>query len=117
MTITDRLSRFSKLGGEMVPHVRVEEAIFEAVAREEFGCVVAGVKDERKGEKLVVLCSAEIEVGEVVKKLSESGLPNLWIPKQDSFYQIEEIPKLSSGKLDLKSVKEMAVKLSGSPAS
>lgn len=55
LTITDRLSRFSKIGGEMVPHRRVEEALQLASGEEMQVCAVTGVPDERKGEQLAVL--------------------------------------------------------------
>jgi acyl-[acyl-carrier-protein]-phospholipid O-acyltransferase/long-chain-fatty-acid--[acyl-carrier-protein] ligase len=55
LTITDRLSRFSKIGGEMVPHRRVEEALQLASGEELQICAVTGVPDERKGEQLAVL--------------------------------------------------------------
>jgi len=51
--IVDRRSRFSKIGGEMVPHLKVEDALAEL-----FGtghCVVTGFPDERRGERLAVL--------------------------------------------------------------
>jgi len=108
VTITDRLSRFSKLGGEMVPHIRVEDAILEASSIENLSCAVVGVKDEKKGEKLIVLYDQELDVSAVVKKMADAGLPNLWISKKDNFFQVSEIPKLASGKLDLKLTREKA---------
>ena len=55
LQITDRLSRFSKIGGEMVPHIKVEEKLHELAGATEQTFVVAGVPDEKKGERLVVL--------------------------------------------------------------
>jgi acyl-[acyl-carrier-protein]-phospholipid O-acyltransferase/long-chain-fatty-acid--[acyl-carrier-protein] ligase len=108
ITITDRLSRFSKIGGEMVPHVKLEEEIHQVLSRVEQVCVVTAVPDERKGERLVVLCTIEVDAAQVTKGLSERGLPNLWIPKREHFYRIESIPQLGSGKLDLRTVKRLA---------
>ena len=45
---------------------------------------------------------------ELCKGLSEAGLPNLFIPSPDSFLEIEELPILGTGKLDLKRVREIA---------
>lgn len=111
VTITDRLSRFSKIGGEMVPHIKIEEAIHKVLGSVETVCVVTAVPDEKRGEKLVVLHKEAIDVVEVVKKLSEEGLPNLWIPKKESFFSVELLPMLGSGKLDLKAVKALAAEL------
>jgi acyl-[acyl-carrier-protein]-phospholipid O-acyltransferase/long-chain-fatty-acid--[acyl-carrier-protein] ligase len=110
--ITDRLSRFSKIGGEMVPHIRVEEKILEALEAVEPVCAVSAVPDEKKGERLVVLYRGEISVDDLWEKLNASDLPKLWIPKRDDFYRVDEIPLLGSGKLDLKRIKAMASEVS-----
>ena len=109
--ITDRLTRFSKIGGEMVPHVKVEEEILSALETSNPICTVTSVSDEKKGEKLVVLHTQEIIVEDVCSKLAEKGLPNLWIPKKENFFKIDEIPMLGSGKTDLKGVKRLALEL------
>ena len=54
ITITDRLSRFSKIGGEMIPHVAVEEAYFKGLNLTDQILAVTSVPDEKKGEKLIV---------------------------------------------------------------
>ena len=113
LQITDRLNRFSKIGGEMVPHIKVEEKLHEFAGATEQTFVVAGVADERKGERLVVLHKlAEKELPACLEKLAASDLPNLWKPKADSFFRVEQFPLLGTGKLDLRKVKEMAQKLS-----
>ncbi len=112
ITITDRLSRFSKIGGEMVPHIKVEEAITQLLGGA--GCVVTALPDEQKGERLVVLyTSQEMAPGELWTKLSQTDLPKLWIPKRESLYYIETIPVLGTGKVDLRQVKNMAQERSG----
>lgn len=111
--ITDRMSRFSKIGGEMVPHIKVEEAIHEALNQTEQMCAVTTVAEEKKGEKLVVLHTKPIDVAELRKKLAEMELPALWIPKAEDFYLIESLPILGSGKLDLKSLKNIAKNFAG----
>lgn len=113
ITITDRMSRFSKIGGEMVPHIKVEEAVHEALNETEQMCAVTTVAEEKKGEKLVVLHTKPIDVSDLRKKLTEMELPALWIPKTEDFYLIESLPILGSGKLDLKSLKNMARNFSG----
>jgi acyl-[acyl-carrier-protein]-phospholipid O-acyltransferase/long-chain-fatty-acid--[acyl-carrier-protein] ligase len=107
--ITDRLSRFSKIGGEMVPHGRVEEALHEAAGVAEQSFAVTGVPDERKGERLAVLTTRTLdEVPSLLERLAASGLPNLWIPKRDAFVRVEKLPLLGTGKLDLRAVKRIA---------
>ena len=113
LQITDRLSRFSKIGGEMVPHIRVEEKLHELAGSVEQLFVVAGVPDEKKGERLVVLHKlADAPWAEFLAKLPQLDLPNLWKPRADQFYHIEALPMLGTGKLDLRKVRELAVKFS-----
>jgi acyl-[acyl-carrier-protein]-phospholipid O-acyltransferase/long-chain-fatty-acid--[acyl-carrier-protein] ligase len=107
LTITDRLTRFSKIGGEMVPHIKVEEKLHELAGVTAQSFAVVGVPDEKKGERLVVLHTLP-DVTAVVEKLAASDLPNLWKPKADQFRHIESLPILGTGKLDLRKIKEIA---------
>jgi acyl-[acyl-carrier-protein]-phospholipid O-acyltransferase/long-chain-fatty-acid--[acyl-carrier-protein] ligase len=108
--ITDRLSRFSKIAGEMVPHIRIEEAVGEVIG--EAPCVVTSIGDERRGERLVALYVApELSPAELWRRLSESNLPRLWIPKRENIYQVESLPSLGTGKIDLHGVKLRAQEL------
>lgn len=109
--ITDRLSRFSKIGGEMVPHVKIEENIMEVLGSVDPVVAVTAVEDQKKGEKLIVLCSIEIDAAAITEGLANKGLPNLWIPKQENFYKVEKIPLLGTGKMDLKAIKHLAQEL------
>jgi acyl-[acyl-carrier-protein]-phospholipid O-acyltransferase/long-chain-fatty-acid--[acyl-carrier-protein] ligase len=106
--ITDRVSRFSKIGGEMVPHVKIEEAINEILGSA--ASAVTAIADARRGEKLVVFYSANgITSHELWEKLNQSELPKLWIPKREDLHPIDSLPLLGSGKVDLKRVKAMAL--------
>jgi acyl-[acyl-carrier-protein]-phospholipid O-acyltransferase/long-chain-fatty-acid--[acyl-carrier-protein] ligase len=117
LQITDRLSRFSKIGGEMVPHIKVEEILHQLAGLTEQSFVVAGVPDEKKGERLVVLHKlSEAQLQPCLEKLAQSDLPNLWKPRADQFFHIDALPYLGTGKLDLRKVKEMAVALSAATA-
>jgi acyl-[acyl-carrier-protein]-phospholipid O-acyltransferase/long-chain-fatty-acid--[acyl-carrier-protein] ligase len=108
--ITDRLSRFSKIGGEMVPHVKVEETLQPLMG--EYACAVTAVPDEQKGEKLLVLyTNPQSKPEELWNQLAQSNLPKLWIPKKDSFYFVESIPSLGTGKLDLQKIRQTAIEL------
>lgn len=111
ITITDRLSRFSKIGGEMVPHIKIEEAIHSLLGSSEQICVVTSVPDEKKGERLAVLYVGEMDAAAIVETLKKNGLPNLWIPDAEMFYRIDAIPLLGSGKLDLGALKRRATEV------
>lgn len=114
--ITGRLSRFSKIGGEMVPHIRIEEVIAQAISEGEDDdqvrvCVTA-VPDDKRGERLVVLhLATDRPIDEIRSSLSAAGLPNLFIPSSDSFFVVSEIPLLGTGKLDLKGARDLALEL------
>ena len=117
LQITDRLSRFSKIGGEMVPHIKVEERLHELAGSTEQTFVVAGVPDEKKGERLVVLHKlADAPLQACLEKLSQTDLPNLWKPRGDQFFRVESFPMLGTGKLDLRKVKDLAAHWAGKAA-
>jgi acyl-[acyl-carrier-protein]-phospholipid O-acyltransferase/long-chain-fatty-acid--[acyl-carrier-protein] ligase len=108
--ITDRLSRFSKIGGEMVPHLRVEEAINQILGDTQ--CIVTAVPDEQKGERLVVLCTpTEFPADRLWEQLHQTDLPKLWIPKREHFYTVETLPLLGTGKVDLFAARSTAMAL------
>jgi acyl-[acyl-carrier-protein]-phospholipid O-acyltransferase/long-chain-fatty-acid--[acyl-carrier-protein] ligase len=109
--ITGRLSRFSKIGGEMVPHIRVEELLQRIMSEddEKLAVAVTAVPDARKGERLIVFhLPCEKSINAIIAELTAAGLPNLWIPDKENFYSVDEIPLLGTGKLDLHAVKQMA---------
>jgi acyl-[acyl-carrier-protein]-phospholipid O-acyltransferase/long-chain-fatty-acid--[acyl-carrier-protein] ligase len=110
LTITDRISRFSKVAGEMVPHQRLEDELHRILGTNDRVCAVCGVPDERKGERLVVLHTPlnGRTVKEVHDRLAESGLPNLWLPSPRSFFEVPELPILGSGKVDLARINKIA---------
>lgn len=110
--ITGRESRFSKIGGEMVPHVKIEEHIQKIIGagEDELKVAVTAIPDERKGERIIVLhTSLEKTPDAICKELAQDGLPNLWIPSPDSFSQVDEIPVLGTGKVDLRGIKTVAL--------
>lgn len=108
IAITDRLSRFSKIGGEMVPHIKIEEKMHSILKVTEQVCVVSSVGDAKKGEKLVVLCLKDVDVPSLVDALKQSDLPNLWVPSAENFHKVDAIPILGTGKLDLGTIKKIA---------
>jgi acyl-[acyl-carrier-protein]-phospholipid O-acyltransferase / long-chain-fatty-acid--[acyl-carrier-protein] ligase len=109
LTITDRVSRFSKIGGEMVPHLKVEEKLHQLAGLSEQAFVVAALPDEKKGERLVVLHTLEDEtLREILQKLPDLDLPPLWRPRATQFYRVDALPYLGTGKLDLRRMRELA---------
>ncbi len=109
ITITDRLARFSKIGGEMVPHLRIEETLHGILGLTEQALAVASVPSTRKGERLVVLHTlGDSQLEKLLAELGQSELPNLWRPRSSAFYRIDAIPVLGTGKMDIKAVKRMA---------
>jgi acyl-[acyl-carrier-protein]-phospholipid O-acyltransferase/long-chain-fatty-acid--[acyl-carrier-protein] ligase len=112
LRITDRLSRFSKIGGEMVPHIKVEDILQELAGATEQIFVVTAVPDEKKGERLVVLHTLdEPHLEECLEKLGKSDLPALWRPRKDQFLRIETLPYLGTGKLDLRKARGLALEM------
>ncbi|MEZ4601409.1 MAG: acyl-[ACP]--phospholipid O-acyltransferase [Syntrophotaleaceae bacterium] len=107
--ITDRLARFSKIGGEMIPHGAVEDALHAALGQTGV-LAVTGIPDEKRGEKLVVVHTPEAgDAPTLHSLLTESDLPNLWKPGKDCFVQVDTLPLLGTGKLDLRGVRETAM--------
>jgi acyl-[acyl-carrier-protein]-phospholipid O-acyltransferase/long-chain-fatty-acid--[acyl-carrier-protein] ligase len=112
ITITDRVSRFSKIGGEMVPHMKIEEAVNTILG--EAASVVTALPDEQRGEKLIAFYTRNgVSAEELWEQLNRSELPKLWIPKRENLYCIDSIPLLGSGKVDLKQVKRLAMEKAG----
>ncbi|HEX4202475.1 MAG TPA: hypothetical protein VHY59_13220, partial [Chthoniobacterales bacterium] len=111
--ITDRLSRFSKIGGEMVPHIKVEEKLHEIIGATEQAFAVTAVPDEKKGERLIVIhILSEEKLQECFIQLGKAEFPALGKPRPDQFVHVEALPYLGTGKLDLRRLKEIAVKAS-----
>ncbi len=112
--IEGRISRFSKIAGEMVPHETVEAAINHVLgldSESERRIAVVGVPDEQKGEAILLLSTIagpalEQECIDLRYKLLDSGLSSLWCPKR--IVPVREIPVLASGKLDIKGCEELA---------
>ena len=110
--IEGRLSRFSKIAGEMVPHETVESHINKALSydsEDEKKIAVIGIPDEAKGEALVLLSTEEMgdeSVKSLRQKLLDLGVAALWIPKK--IIKVDSIPSLASGKLDIKGCEDLA---------
>lgn len=111
--ITDRMSRFSKIGGEMVPHIKVEDKLHELSGATEQIFAVTAVPDEKKGERLIVLHTLpQDKLESCLAQLAKSDLPPLWKPRADQFVHVQSLPYLGTGKLDLRRLKEIAMEAS-----
>tara|TARA_B100001248_G_scaffold262713_1_gene261365 strand:+ start:23923 stop:25593 length:1671 start_codon:yes stop_codon:yes gene_type:complete len=107
--VEGRLSRFSKIGGEMVPHIAVEQTLLRVLGMEDEApqaLVVTSSHDKAKGEALVILSTRDLDPELIREKLSAEGLPNLWIPKRVK--QVGAIPMLATGKLDIQGCQRLA---------
>ena len=109
LTIVDRYSRFAKIAGEMISLGAVEEAIRD-ILPDDIDIVAANAPDAKKGEKVVLLYNGEIDEDELKKLIKNSKLNPLMIPSK--YYLLDKMPKLGSGKTDLKEAKKIATKLS-----
>jgi acyl-[acyl-carrier-protein]-phospholipid O-acyltransferase/long-chain-fatty-acid--[acyl-carrier-protein] ligase len=106
--ITDRLSRFSKVAGEMVPHMKIEEQI-QALLDPQYTCAVTAVPDDARGERLVAFYTdPDVASHEVWERLCRTELPRLWLPKREDVRFVEAIPSLGTGKVDLRAVRQLA---------
>ena len=109
VTLLDRLSRYSKIGGEMVPHLAVEDVYLQALGATSPVVVVTSAPDEKKGEQLVVFYTDEAGTPDRLHEvITKSDLPNLWKPRRDNYVRLETLPTLGSGKMDLKRLRSMA---------
>jgi acyl-[acyl-carrier-protein]-phospholipid O-acyltransferase / long-chain-fatty-acid--[acyl-carrier-protein] ligase len=94
----------------MVPHITIESAIMEITGVDDHQLAVTGVPDPKHGERLCVLyCDLGMTPGEVQQRLMAGSLPKLWIPSARDFIRVEEIPITATGKIDLKSLRVIAL--------
>ena len=107
VTISGRLSRFAKIGGEMIPLVKLEEEINKIIGSDENCCVAISLPDNQKGEKICLLVKGDFSAEKIIEGLKESGIPNLWIPKKINIRNIDAIPCLATGKTDFVKCKEL----------
>ncbi|GHT39685.1 hypothetical protein FACS189427_13710 [Planctomycetales bacterium] len=126
--LTGRQSRISKIGGEMVPHILIEEEILKIIAAKETGdlapetdkqtgtlIAVTALPHENRGEQIIVLHrELPLSPQEIINEMIAAGLPKIWIPHLRGFLQTDSIPVLGTGKLDLAAIKKKATKLADS---
>lgn len=107
LSIVDRYSRFAKLGGEMISLSFIERKI-EKLIDDDVEIVASAMKDEKKGEKIVLLLSniSSLKLQELKQKIKNSFDNKLLIPSE--YKVVEQIPRLGSGKMDFKAVSKLA---------
>jgi acyl-[acyl-carrier-protein]-phospholipid O-acyltransferase/long-chain-fatty-acid--[acyl-carrier-protein] ligase len=110
LTILDRYSRFAKIGGEMVSLGLVEGEILKLLSEDD-KISIAAIPDAKKGEKLVLMLEGVMEIDDLKAKIKELNLNPLFVPSL--YFKVDELPKLGSGKADLKGVKKLALELAG----
>lgn len=114
LTLTDRRSRFSKIGGEMISHGAVECALSAAAvalgeSSSQFALAVTAIADEQRGERLMVLHTPlKIGIDALLERARRDGLANLFTPRASDCIEVEALPQLASGKLDLGMLKRWA---------
>jgi acyl-[acyl-carrier-protein]-phospholipid O-acyltransferase/long-chain-fatty-acid--[acyl-carrier-protein] ligase len=109
LTIVDRYSRFAKLAGEMVSLGAVEQTVRDVLADVELEVVAVTMPDPKKGEKVILLVGHGKNADQIRRKMIEHKINPLMIPSD--VYEIDEVPKLGSGKTDYGAANKLAVKL------
>lgn len=113
ITLSGRLSRFSKIAGEMVPHELLECIMGEIIGRDERVFAVGGIPDKNKGEALVVVYLKDkmnVTPEEMNEFLRKHNIPNLWIPRTANYRAVDSLPVTGTGKLDLVHLNEFIKK-------
>jgi len=110
--ITDRLKRFAKIGGEMIPLTPIEDKLSHVLDQhtenEKRNCAIVNIPHAQKGEQLVAfVVDANSDKISLNRELDQAGLPKLSQP--DHYMPIDSIPMLPSGKVDYKSIKKTAI--------
>ena len=99
-----RLKRFVKIGGEMVSLVKIED-ILEKYLPEDSHCFVVEIPDAIKGAKIVAVVTTPLDEKATLKDMAKH-LPTISLPK--IFLVWENLPKMGSGKIDFRTISEMA---------
>ena len=110
LTIVDRYSRFAKIGGEMVSLGLVEQEIRKCIG-EDSHIAITAIPDSKKGERVVLLLEGEQDLEELKVKIKALEINPLFVPS--SYFKVDEVPKLGTGKADFKGAKKLALELLG----
>ncbi len=99
-----RLKRFVKIGGEMVSLVKIEDVLEKFLPEDSYCCVVE-IPDAIKGARIVGVVTTPLDEKTVLKQMARQ-LPAIALPK--IFLVWETLPKMGSGKIDFRTISEMA---------
>jgi acyl-[acyl-carrier-protein]-phospholipid O-acyltransferase/long-chain-fatty-acid--[acyl-carrier-protein] ligase len=110
LVIVDRYSRFAKIGGEMISLSVVEGQARAAIADEGSELVAVSIPDEKKGEQIVLLTTAEISTEQLRDALLARNHNPLTFPTR--VQGVMEVPTLGSGKTDFSTAKRLALAFS-----
>lgn len=110
ITIVDRYSRFAKIGGEMISLGSCEAQI-TACLNSDIEVSATNLPDVKKGEKVVLLFTGDIDAETLKKILIEAKINPLYLPS--NYHKVDALPKLGTGKADFKGVKKYAQDLEG----
>ena len=85
----------------------MEEEILDACNDKDLEIAATCLPDQRKGEKIVLLATNNLDKNKLKKQLSDAQVNLLYHPAQVLI--VEEIPKLGSGKTDFGATKKIAL--------
>lgn len=118
--VDGRLSRFSKVAGEMIPHEAVELAVAKFLCLDPYAdekqVAIVGIPDAKKGESMALLSTTITDYIQQAMttlrgKLLEHGYPATWCPRE--IVPVESIPMLGTGKIDMMKCKRLAFEALG----
>ena len=105
IAIKGRAKRFAKIGGEMVSLAAVEA--LAAAVWPHHQSAVAAIKDERKGERLVLITdNPDPDRSDFIAYAKKTGQQDLMVPAE--IRTVDAVPVLGSGKVDFVAVAKMA---------
>ncbi len=110
LTIVDRYSRFAKIGGEMISLGAIEQSIARVIPGE-VEILATAIPDGKKGEKIILLFSGDIDEPALSSLIADANLQPLMRPAR--LIKVDAIPRLGTGKSDFSRAKAMALEVAG----
>ncbi|MGP8337073.1 MAG: AMP-binding protein [Methanosarcinaceae archaeon] len=99
-----RLKRFVKVGGEMISLVKVEEVLNKYLPDDVICCVVDVPNPTKGADVVAAITTGEIDTKKILKKMAKE-LPAIALPRE--FHIFENIPMMSSGKVNFREVERL----------
>jgi acyl-[acyl-carrier-protein]-phospholipid O-acyltransferase/long-chain-fatty-acid--[acyl-carrier-protein] ligase len=109
LSIRGRARRFAKVAGEMVSLAGVE-GLAQDLRPEERHLALA-VPDARKGERVVLMTTSDLTRDAMRREGKKRGLPD--IMAADEVLAVEDIPVLTTGKIDFPKARQIALQMLG----